>query len=218
MAEEATDTGATLDTAAASTAEPTTTAETGGSWIDSVPEDVRSSEQFTSTIKDAEAYRSIEKVPETSDGYKIEGMEAEALKEFGEFAHSLGMTQGQAEKFHSVMAEKMQQASDARKASLEAARETLKTDSKTTLDKTYGKEAPQVESVSRQAMQKWGDPELIETLEKTGLIYHPSVISAFYRIGSLTQPDIIVPGNVPGKQPEPVDKSGKVHVEYQTQK
>jgi hypothetical protein len=192
------------------------TAETTApaNWIDSVPDEVKSNPEFEALLKDAEAYKGIERPPETPDGYKIEGMSPEALKEFGDVALSMGLNQKQAELFHKWAVDTVQKSVEAQKTKLAAARESLKTDSKKQLDTAYGKDSVNVEKIAREALTKWGDADLIDTLDKTGLIYHPSVLAAFYRIGSMVQPDVLVPST--GKQPAPPErnKSGIIDVQY----
>ena len=182
-------------------------------WIDSVPDEVKTLPEFEALMKDADAYKGIERPPENPEDYKIEGMSPENLKEFGTVAKQLELTQKQAEGFHKWAVETVQKSAEAQKTRLAAARESLKVDSKKQLDTAYGKDSASVEKIAREALTKWGDADLIDTLDKTGLIYHPSLLAAFYRVGSMVQPDILVPST--GKQESRrVDKSGILDIEY----
>jgi hypothetical protein len=179
-------------------------------WMDSVPDDIKTNPEFEAILKDAEAYKGLERPPENPEDYKIEGLKDDALKEFGEVAKSLELTQKQAESFYKWAVDFSKKSSEAQKANMAKARESLKTDSKKQLEAAYGKDAPNVEKVSREAIKKWGDVTLIDTLEKTGLIYEPSILSAFYRIGSMVQPDVLVPSGTKQPAPKEPDNSGKI--------
>lgn len=190
--------------------EPAPPVTPSGNWLDNVTPEIKGMPEFEALLKDSEAYKAIEKVPEKPEDYKIEGLEGEALIGFGTFAKELGLTQSQAEKFHEMTSKALAENLKQKDEHLAKQKDKLKADTMKAMNELHGADAAKVEAGAREAIARWGDPELLQLLDKTGLLYHQSVINAFFRINQVGQPDVIIPGAVKPVTPAPVDNSGKI--------
>lgn len=192
-----------------SVVEPAPPVTPSGNWLDNVTPEIKGMPEFEALLKDSEAFKAIEKVPEKPEDYKIEGLEGEMLEGFGKMAQEIGLTQSQAVKFHEMTVKALADNLKAKDERLAQQKETLKADTMKAMNATYGADAAKVEATAREAIGRWGDPALLELLDKTGLLYHQSVLNAFFRIGQIGQPDIIIPGAKPMPQVIP-DNSGRI--------
>lgn len=119
-------------------------------------------------------------------------MDDAGLTAFAEFAKGLDLSQDAAQ----AMLDKLAPAAAKRQADQVAA---LRAEWKaqTSADAELGK--PENLAVVKEAMTKFGDPELHELLEGSGLIDHPAIVRAFLKAGRAISQDTVMPGRTPGQ-------------------
>jgi len=121
-------------------------------------------------------------------------MDDAGLTAFGEFAKGLNMTQEAAQAMLDKLAPAAAQQQAAR---LAAARQEWQTALKA--DPELGK--PENQAVVKEALTKFGDAELTDLLEGSGLIDHPAIARAFLKAGRAISPDKVLTGRQPGQSP-----------------
>lgn len=138
-----------------------------------------------------------EGAPETYEFKAPEGQEfdPEFLKAFSETAKELNLTQDNAQKLIDKVSPVIQQQQTAR---IEAIRTEWAESSK--VDKEFGGDKLNENlGVAKQALDKFGTPELKELINASGLGNHPEMIRFFYRTGKALAPDTFVGGHKEGK-------------------
>ena len=135
--------------------------------------------------------------PDTYEFKAPEGQEFDPdfLKTYSEVAKELDLTQEKAQ----TLIDKVGPAIQARQqAKLDAVRQEWADTSKA--DKEFGGEKlTENLGVAKQALDKFGTPELKELLDASGIGNHPEVIRFFFRTGKALQPDGFVGGNNDGQ-------------------
>lgn len=121
-------------------------------------------------------------------------MDDVGLTAFGEFAKGLNMTQEAAQAMLDKLAPAAAQQQAAR---LAAARQEWQTALKA--DPELGK--PENQATVKEALTKFGDAELTDLLEGSGLIDHPAIARAFLKAGRAISQDKVVAGRQPGQSP-----------------
>lgn len=121
-------------------------------------------------------------------------MDDAGLTAFGEFAKGLNMTQEAAQAMLDKLAPAAAQQQAAR---LAAARQEWQTALKA--DPELGK--PENQATVKEALTKFGDAELTDLLEGSGLIDHPAIARAFLKAGRAISPDKVITGRQPGQSP-----------------
>lgn len=141
---------------------------------------------------------------EYTDFAMPEGMQVDAamLGQFKPIAQELGLSQEQAQKFVSLYAEKMK--GDAA-AGVKAWADQMQAWGDTArVDKEFG--GAQFDAnlgLAKQALDKFGTPELSTYLNEFGAGNHPEVIRLFYRIGKAISDDAFHQGSGAGKPTDP---------------
>lgn len=121
-------------------------------------------------------------------------MDDAGLTAFGEFAKGLNMTQDAAQAMLDKLAPAAAQQQAARLAAMRQEWQTA-----IQADPELGK--PENQAVVKDAITKFGDAELTDLLEGSGLIDHPAVARAFLKAGRAISPDKVITGRQPGQSP-----------------
>lgn len=137
--------------------------------------------------------------PESYEFKQPEGREFDAdfIAAFSEQAKELNLSQDAAQKLLDTMSDKVNAAQTAK---IDAIRNEWTESSKA--DKEFGGDKLNENlGIAKQAIDKFGTPELKELLNTTGLGNHPEVIRFFYRAGKAISEDTFVAGRPaePGK-------------------
>lgn len=135
--------------------------------------------------------------PETYASFTVPdgaSMDDVGLKAFGEFAKGQNMTQEAAQ----AMLDKLAPAVAKQQAERLAA---MRQEWQTTLkaDPELGK--PENQATVKEALTKFGDAELTDLLEGSGLIDHPAIARAFLKAGRAISQDKVITGRQPGHSP-----------------
>ncbi|ELX9510049.1 peptidase [Enterobacter hormaechei] len=136
-----------------------------------------------------------EGAPEKYEFTAGEGVEldAEALKDFEPVARDLNLTNEQAQKlvdaYPKILAGVQQRQAEAWQKQTEGWAETVKADKEIGGDKLTANL-----SAAQRALEQFGDPELKEYLDSTGLGNHPALVKAFIKVGKAMSEDKVVTG------------------------
>jgi hypothetical protein len=135
--------------------------------------------------------------PETYELKPGEGEEfsPEFLTSYTEVARKLNLTNEQAQEMIDTMSPIIAQQQMAR---IETIRNEWTESAK--VDKEFGGEKLSENlATAKQALDKWGTPELRQLIKDTGLGNHPEIIRFFYRAGKALSQDTFVGGHKEGK-------------------
>lgn len=133
--------------------------------------------------------------PEKYEFKAGEGVEldTEALKDFEPVARELNLTNEQAQKlvdaYPKILAGVQQRQAEAWQAQTEQWAADVKADKEIGGDKLTANL-----SAAQRAMEQFGDPELKEYLDSTGLGNHPALVKAFIKVGKAMSEDKVVTG------------------------
>lgn len=136
-----------------------------------------------------------EGAPEKYEFTAGEGVEldTEALKDFEPVARDLNLTNEQAQKlvdaYPKILAGVQQRQAEAWQAQTEQWAADVKADKEIGGDKLIDNL-----SAAQRAMEQFGDPELKEYLDTTGLGNHPALVKAFIKVGKAMSEDKVVTG------------------------
>lgn len=136
-----------------------------------------------------------EGAPEKYEFKAGEGVEldTEALKDFEPVARDLNLTNEQAQKlvdaYPKILAGVQQRQAEAWQKQTEGWAETVKADKEIGGDKLTANL-----SAAQRALEQFGDPELKEYLDSTGLGNHPAIVKAFIKVGKAMSEDKVVTG------------------------
>ncbi len=136
-----------------------------------------------------------EGAPEKYEFNAGEGVEldTEALKDFEPVARDLNLTNEQAQKlvdaYPKILAGVQQRQAEAWQKQTEGWAETVKADKEIGGDKLTANL-----SAAQRALEQFGDPELKEYLDSTGLGNHPALVKAFIKVGKAMSEDKVVTG------------------------
>ncbi|HCM9308978.1 TPA: peptidase [Enterobacter kobei] len=136
-----------------------------------------------------------EGAPEKYEFKVGEGVEldTEALKDFEPVARDLNLTNEQAQKlvdaYPKILAGVQQRQAEAWQKQTEGWAETVKADKEIGGDKLTANL-----SAAQRALEQFGDPELKEYLDSTGLGNHPALVKAFIKVGKAMSEDKVVTG------------------------
>lgn len=136
-----------------------------------------------------------EGAPEKYEFKAGEGVEldTEALKDFEPVARDLNLTNEQAQKlvdaYPKILAGVQQRQAEAWQKQTEGWAETVKADKEIGGDKLTANL-----SAAQRALEQFGDPELKEYLDSTGLGNHPALVKAFIKVGKAMSEDKVVTG------------------------
>ncbi|HAS0900283.1 TPA: peptidase [Enterobacter cloacae] len=143
----------------------------------------------------AEKEQKPEGAPEKYEFKAGEGVEldTEALKDFEPVARELNLTNEQAQKlvdaYPKILAGVHQRQAEAWQKQTEGWAETVKADKEIGGDKLTANL-----SAAQRALEQFGDPELKEYLDSTGLGNHPALVKAFIKVGKAMSEDKVVTG------------------------
>lgn len=140
--------------------------------------------------------------PEAYEFKAPEGQEldADAVKQFEPIARELNLNQEQAQKLvdlygSKVMPQLMKQQAEVWQKQTADWADAAKT------DKEYGGDKFEANMTrAKQALEKFGTPELREYLESTGMGNNPELIRAFYKVGAAMSEDTLVTSNETGQR------------------
>ncbi|MEG6183294.1 peptidase [Enterobacter sichuanensis] len=133
--------------------------------------------------------------PEKYEFTAGEGVEldTEALKDFEPVARELNLTNEQAQKlvdaYPKILAGVQQRQAEAWQAQTEQWAADVKADKEIGGDKLTANL-----SAAQRALEQFGDPELKEYLDSTGLGNHPALVKAFIKVGKAMSEDKVVTG------------------------
>lgn len=136
-----------------------------------------------------------EGAPEKYEFQAGEGVEldTEALKDFEPVARDLNLTNEQAQKlvdaYPKILAGVQQRQAEAWQAQTEQWAADVKADKEIGGDKLTANL-----SAAQRALEQFGDPELKEYLDTTGLGNHPAFVKAFIKVGKAMSEDKVVTG------------------------
>ncbi|MEB0999103.1 peptidase [Citrobacter freundii] len=136
-----------------------------------------------------------EGAPEKYEFQAGEGVELdnEALKDFEPVARDLNLTNEQAQKlvdaYPKILAGVQQRQAEAWQAQTEQWAADVKADKEIGGDKLTANL-----SAAQRALEQFGDPELKEYLDTTGLGNHPALVKAFIKVGKAMSEDKVVTG------------------------
>lgn len=137
-----------------------------------------------------------EGAPEKYEFKAGEGVELDtaALEQFEPIARELNLTNEQAQKMVDLYGTKImpmvqQQQAEAWQKQTEGWAETVKADKEIGGDKLTANL-----SAAQRALEQFGDPELKEYLDSTGLGNHPALVKAFIKVGKAMSEDKVVTG------------------------
>lgn len=146
--------------------------------------------------EEAEKDKKPEGAPEKYDFKPAEGQEldAAALEQFEPIARELNLTNEQAQKMVDLYGTKImpmvqQQQAEAWQKTTEQWAADVKADKEIGGDKLTGNL-----SAAQRALEQFGDPELKEYLDSTGLGNHPALVKAFIKVGKAMSEDKVVTG------------------------
>ncbi|HBM2772467.1 peptidase [Enterobacter hormaechei] len=137
-----------------------------------------------------------EGAPEKYEFKPAEGQELDtaALEQFEPIARELNLTNEQAQKMVDLYGTKImpmvqKQQAEAWQKQTEGWAETVKADKEIGGDKLTANL-----SAAQRALEQFGDPELKEYLDSTGLGNHPALVKAFIKVGKAMSEDKVVTG------------------------
>ncbi|EJH7633318.1 peptidase [Salmonella enterica] len=137
-----------------------------------------------------------EGAPEKYEFKPAEGQELDtaALEQFEPIARELNLTNEQAQKMVDLYGTKImpmvqQRQAEAWQKQTEGWAETVKADKEIGGDKLTANL-----SAAQRALEQFGDPELKEYLDSTGLGNHPALVKAFIKVGKAMSEDKVVTG------------------------
>lgn len=136
-----------------------------------------------------------EGAPEKYEFKAGEGVEldTEALKDFEPVARELNLTNEQAQKlvdaYPKILAGVQQRQAEAWQSQTEQWAADVKADKEIGGDKLTANL-----SAAQRALEQFGDPELKEYLDSTGLGNHPALVKAFIKVGKAMSEDKVVTG------------------------
>lgn len=142
-----------------------------------------------------------EGAPEKYEFNAAEGVEldTEALKDFEPVARELNLTNEQAQKlvdaYPKILAGVQQRQADAWQKQTEGWAEAVKADKEIGGDKLESNL-----SAAQRALDQFGNPELKEYLNVTGMGNHPELVKAFVKIGKAMSEDGMVSGKETGQR------------------
>ncbi|EOZ5275764.1 peptidase [Escherichia coli] len=142
-----------------------------------------------------------EGAPEAYEFKAAEGVEldTEALKDFEPVARELNLTNDQAQKlvdaYPKILAGVQQRQADAWQKQTEGWAEAVKADKEIGGDKLESNL-----SAAQRALDQFGNPELKEYLNVTGMGNHPELVKAFVKIGKAMSEDGMVSGKDTGQR------------------
>ncbi|MFP2712383.1 peptidase [Escherichia coli] len=142
-----------------------------------------------------------EGAPEAYEFKAAEGVEldTEALKDFEPVARELNLTNEQAQKlvdaYPKILAGVQQRQADAWQKQTEGWAESVKADKEIGGDKLESNL-----SAAQRALDQFGNPELKEYLNVTGMGNHPELVKAFVKIGKAMSEDGMVSGKDTGQR------------------
>ncbi|HHV7345781.1 TPA: peptidase [Enterobacter ludwigii] len=143
----------------------------------------------------AEKEQKQEGAPEKYEFTAGEGVEldTEALKDFEPVARDLNLTNEQAQKlvdaYPKILAGVQQRQAEAWQKTTEQWAADVKADKEIGGDKLTANL-----SAAQRALEQFGDPELKEYLDSTGLGNHPALVKAFIKVGKAMSEDKVVTG------------------------
>ncbi|UYW74130.1 peptidase [Pseudocitrobacter faecalis] len=143
----------------------------------------------------AEKEQKQDGAPEKYEFTAGEGVEldTEALKDFEPVARELNLTNEQAQKlvdaYPKILAGVQQRQAEAWQAQTEQWAADVKADKEIGGDKLTANL-----SAAQRALEQFGDPELKEYLDSTGLGNHPALVKAFIKVGKAMSEDKVVTG------------------------
>ncbi|HBC0586087.1 TPA: peptidase [Enterobacter cloacae] len=159
------------------------------------PQDDKPADGEKPADKPADKEQKQEGAPEKYEFTAGEGVEldTEALKDFEPVARELNLTNEQAQKlvdaYPKILAGVQQRQAEAWQKQTEGWAETVKADKEIGGDKLTANL-----SAAQRALEQFGDPELKEYLDSTGLGNHPALVKAFIKVGKAMSEDKVVTG------------------------
>jgi hypothetical protein len=177
---DAGNTQTTADTTATTTADTTSTQATA----------------TTTTETKAPEAKAVEAVvPESYEFAMPEGVQLDktAADEFSTIAKELKLDQATAQKVADIGAKMAQRQTEAHAELVKSWTEAVKSDKEIGGDKLA-----ENLGVARKALETFGDPELRDVLNSTGLGNHPGLIKMMHRIGKAISEDRFVSGTAKG--------------------
>lgn len=146
-------------------------------------------------VKPDDKEQKAEGAPEKYEFKAGEGVEldTEALKDFEPVARELNLTNEQAQKlvdaYPKILAGVQQRQAEAWQSQTEQWAADVKADKEIGGDKLTANL-----SAAQRALEQFGDPELKEYLDSTGLGNHPALVKAFIKVGKAMSEDKVVTG------------------------
>lgn len=146
-------------------------------------------------VKHDDKEQKAEGAPEKYEFKAGEGVEldTEALKDFEPVARELNLTNEQAQKlvdaYPKILAGVQQRQAEAWQSQTEQWAADVKADKEIGGDKLTANL-----SAAQRALEQFGDPELKEYLDSTGLGNHPALVKAFIKVGKAMSEDKVVTG------------------------
>lgn len=162
---------------------------------DDKPQDDKPADGDKPADKPDDKEQKPEGAPEKYEFKADEGVEldTEALKDFEPVARELNLTNEQAQKlvdaYPKILAGVQQRQAEAWQKQTEGWAETVKADKEIGGDKLTANL-----SAAQRALEQFGDPELKEYLDSTGLGNHPALVKAFIKVGKAMSEDKVVTG------------------------
>jgi hypothetical protein len=199
----------------------TPTQGTTNEFISSLPETIRGNQslsQFDSPTKLAESYVELEKkyqesmsklpvVPNDASGYKLpDGVDAQSASQFLNVAHQLGLSDAQVGKLIEFDRSIKSQIVNQNIAQEKEAINTLRSE--------WGEKFDSNVEIAKQAVEKFGGPELKEFLEKSRLGNHPIFAKVFHKIGTLISEDSLKSGGGSPIDARPTMSDGKPMLKF----
>ena len=162
-----------------------------------LPEEIRDHEALKEIVdastlaqKYLELVQAKPAVPENPDAYELPinpetPINPDAVKGFREVAHKANLTQEQVQALGSFWNEYVTKQAHGEIAMVEKAEKVLRSD--------WGDDYEGNLGISKKALAKFGNPELVTFLEKTGLGNNPDMVRLFHKVGTAISEDSIAP-------------------------
>lgn len=123
--------------------------------------------------------------PEGPEGYDLP--DAEGMDQFRQMAHSMGLTQRQAERMLSTY----QTAKEQQSSNDDTEYSEMMQGFRDQITQEWGEKLPENLHLAQRAFNKFGDKDLLNFLNETGLGNHPSLLKAFHRIALEFGDDVV---------------------------
>lgn len=169
--------------------------------------DVTTPQDAQANATDGTADNAATGAPETYEDFTMpEGVELdkEVVDQFVPIAKELGLSQEQAQKLVDLQTSLSKSSEEARSQNWANLQKTWVDSAKS--DQEYGGQQFEANmAVARQALDKWGTPELKAMMDATGAGNHPEMLRFFYRVGKeMSEDKVVTGGNPKGDGPRDV--------------